>query len=45
MIGAEMSAFLRISKDFKDASSNSNGTSLANRFVSSLAICEKSFMK
>jgi hypothetical protein len=40
MIGAEMSAFLRISKDFKHASSNLKGTSLANRFVNGLAICE-----
>jgi hypothetical protein len=45
MIGAEMSAFLRMLKDFKHASSNSKGTSLAKRFVSGLAICEKSFMK
>jgi hypothetical protein len=45
MIGAEMSAFLRISKDFKHASSNSKATSLATRFVSGLAICENSFMK
>jgi hypothetical protein len=45
MIGAEMSAFLKILKDFKHASSNSKGTSLAKRFVNGLAICEKSFMK
>jgi hypothetical protein len=44
MIGAEMSASLRILKDFRQASSNSNGTSLAKRFVSGLAMCEKSFM-
>ena len=43
MIGAEMSAYLRISKDFKHASSNSKGTSLAKRFVSGLAMCEKIF--
>jgi hypothetical protein len=43
MIDAEMSAFLRISKDFKHASANSKRTSLAKRFVSGLAICEKSF--
>jgi hypothetical protein len=45
MIGAEMSASLRILKDFKQASSKSKGTSLAKRFISGLAICEKSFMK
>ena len=45
MIGAEISAFLRILKDFKHASSNSKGTSLAKRSVSGLAICEKSFIK
>jgi hypothetical protein len=45
MIGAEMSASLRILKDFKHASSNSKGTFLANRFISGLAMCEKSFMK
>jgi hypothetical protein len=44
MIGAEMSASLRMLKDFKHASSNSKGTSLANRFVNGLAIYEKSFM-
>jgi hypothetical protein len=44
MIGAEMSASLRMLKDFKHASSNSKGTSLANRFVSDLAIYGKSFM-
>jgi hypothetical protein len=44
MIGAEMSASLRILKDFKHASSNSKGTSLAKRFISGLAMCEKSFM-
>jgi hypothetical protein len=45
MIGATMSAFLKILKDFKHASSNSKGTSLAKRFVRGLAICEKYFMK
>ena len=45
MIGAEMSAFLRISKDFKHASSNSKGISLGKRFVSGLTMCEKSFIK
>ena len=45
MIGAEMSAYLRISKDFKHASSNSKRIFLAKRFVSGLAICEKSFIK
>jgi hypothetical protein len=44
MIGTEMSASLRILKDFKHASLNSKGTSLAKRFVSGLAMCEKSFM-
>jgi hypothetical protein len=44
MIGAEMSASLRMLKVFKYASSNSKGTSLANRFVSGLAIYEKSFL-
>jgi hypothetical protein len=44
MIGAEMSASLRILKDFKHATSNSKGTFLAKRFVSSLAMYEKSFM-
>jgi hypothetical protein len=44
MIGAEMSAFLKILKDFKHTSSNSKGISLAKRLVSGLAICEKSFM-
>jgi hypothetical protein len=38
MIGAEMSAFLRMLKDFIHASSNSKETSLAKRFVSGLAI-------
>jgi hypothetical protein len=45
MIGAEMNAFLRMLKDFKHASSNSKGTSLAKRLVSGLAICEKVFYK
>jgi hypothetical protein len=40
MIGAEMSASLRILKYFKHASSNSKGTSLAKRFISGLAMCE-----
>jgi hypothetical protein len=44
MIGAEMSASLGILKDFKHASSNSKGTSLAKRFVSGLTMCEKSFI-
>jgi hypothetical protein len=44
MIGAEMSASLRILKDFKHASSNSKVISLAKRFVSGLAICENFFM-
>jgi hypothetical protein len=44
MIGAEMSASLRTLKEFKHASSNFKETSLANRFVSSLAIYEKSFI-
>jgi hypothetical protein len=44
MISAEMSAFLRILKDFKHASSNLKATSLAKRFVSGLTMCEKSFM-
>jgi hypothetical protein len=38
MIGAEMSAFLKILKYFKHASSNSKGTSLAKRLVNGLAI-------
>jgi hypothetical protein len=44
MIGAKMSAFLRMLKDFKHASSNSKGISLAKILVSGLAMCEKSFM-
>jgi hypothetical protein len=40
MIGAEMSASLRMLKEFKHASSNSKGTSLTNRFISGLAIYE-----
>jgi hypothetical protein len=44
MIGAEMSASLRILKDFKHASSNSKGISLAKIFISGLAMCEKSFI-
>jgi hypothetical protein len=43
MIGVDMSAFLRMLKEFKHASSNSKGTSLAKRFVRGLAICEKIF--
>jgi histidyl-tRNA synthetase len=43
MIGAEMSAFFKMLKYFKYASSNSKGTSLAKRFVRGLAIYEKSF--
>jgi hypothetical protein len=35
-----MSASLKILKDFKHASSNSKGTSLARRFISGLVICE-----
>jgi hypothetical protein len=42
MIGTEMGAFLRILNDFKHTLSNLKGTSLAKRFVRSLAICEKS---
>jgi hypothetical protein len=45
MIGAEMSTFLRILKDFKHVASNSKKTSLAKRFVSGLAIYKKSFIK
>jgi hypothetical protein len=45
MISAEVSAFLRMLKDFKHVSSNSKGTSLAKRFVSGLEIYEKSFIK
>jgi hypothetical protein len=41
MIGAELSAFLRMLKDFKHASSNSKGISLAKRLVSGLALCKK----
>jgi hypothetical protein len=44
MIGVEIRAFLRMLKDFKHASSNSKGISLAKRLVSGLAMCEKSFM-
>jgi hypothetical protein len=44
MVGAEISASLRMLKEFKHASSNSKGTSLPNRFVSGLAIYEKSFI-
>jgi len=43
MTGAEISAFLRISKACKHASSNSKGTSFANKRVRGLAINEKSF--
>jgi hypothetical protein len=34
MIGAEVSAFFKVSKAFKHAPSNSKGTSLAKRLVS-----------
>jgi hypothetical protein len=44
MIGAEMSAFFKVSKDFIQASSNSKGTSLAKRLISGLAIYEKFFI-
>jgi hypothetical protein len=45
MIYAKISTFLRKLKVFKHASSNSMGTSLAKRFVSGLAMCEKTFYK
>jgi hypothetical protein len=45
MIGAEMSAFLRMLKDFKHASSNSKGIFLVKRLVSGIGICEKNFYK
>jgi hypothetical protein len=38
MIGEEMNAFFKVSKDFKHASSNSKGTFLASKLVSGLAI-------
>jgi hypothetical protein len=44
MIGVEMSAFFKVSKALRQASSKSKGTSLANRLVSDLAICEKYFI-
>jgi hypothetical protein len=44
MISAEVSAFFKVLKAFKHASSNSKGTSLAKRLVSGLAIYEKSFI-
>ena len=44
MIGAEMSAFLRVGKVVKHSSVNSKGASLASRFVRGLAICEKSLI-
>jgi hypothetical protein len=44
MIGVEMSAFFRISKDLKHASSNSKGTSLASKRVRGLAINKKYFL-
>jgi hypothetical protein len=44
MISGGMSAFLRMLKDFKHASSNSKEISLAKRLVSGLAMYEKSFM-
>jgi hypothetical protein len=45
MIGAEMSAFLRVWKEFKHSSVNSKGASLANRFMRGLEIYEKSLIK
>jgi hypothetical protein len=45
MIGAEMSAFFKISKDIKHASLNSKGTTLASRRVRGLAINEKYLYK
>jgi hypothetical protein len=44
MIGAEVSAFFKVSKVFKHASSNSKEISLEKRLVSGPAICEKSFI-
>jgi hypothetical protein len=44
MIGAEVSAFFKVSKALRQASSNSERTSLANRLASGLVICEKSFI-
>jgi hypothetical protein len=41
MIGAEMSAFLRVLKAFRHSSSKWKGTSLARRLVRGLAILEK----
>jgi len=41
MIGADVSAFLRILNNSKHLSLNSKGTSLANNLVIGLAICEK----
>ena len=41
MIGADVSAFLRILSDSKHSSSNSKGTSLAKNLVIGLAIYEK----
>ena len=38
MIGVEMSASLRILKDFKHTTLNSKWTSLANKFINGLAI-------
>jgi hypothetical protein len=45
MIGAEVSAFFKVSKALRQSLSNSKGMSLAKRLVSGLAICEKSFYK
>ena len=39
-----MSAFFKISKAYKHASSNSKGTSLTNKRVRGLAMNEKSFI-
>jgi hypothetical protein len=45
MIGAEMSAYLRVRKAFKHSLVNSKGAFLANRFVRGLEMCEKSLIK
>jgi hypothetical protein len=37
-MGAEIRAFFRISKDLRQASSKSKGTSLASKFVKGIAI-------
>jgi hypothetical protein len=44
MIGAEMSAFLRVWKAFKHSSVNSKGASLASKFIRGLEIYEKSLI-